>query len=402
MSAEGKTIAEQLAQAFTEFKSGFTGRLDDIEKKLGRPGAGLGTAANEDGANPTELLTKSIRSWYPERVIGAVDADAYRKAFTSYVRSGREIMGPDELKAMQAGIDPDGGYLVPHQLYNGIVRAEQTSSAIRSIAFSLPIGVPSIDIPASLTNPETGWVSETGSRSETSSPGFGNIKLTAGEIYCAPKATQAILDDSQFGVDALLSNLIGEAFGRAEDLAFISGDGVGKPRGFTTYTTAATSDAAGTRPFGTVEHIATGQAGAWPSTDVALHDKLIDVVQALRPGYRRGAVWVMSSEGVTKISKLKDSENRPLWRESLAVGQPATLLGYPIVEADQMPAVGANSYSIAFGNFQRAYWIVDRTGVRILRDPFTNKPYVIFYSTKRVGGGLVDTSAIKLLKFAAA
>lgn len=400
MSAEElKSVTQRVGEAFTEFKSHYNSRLDDIEKKLGRPGA-LGTAANADTANPTELLTKSIRCWYPERGPISVDADAYQKAFDTYVRQGTGLLGPDELKAMQAGVDPDGGYLVPGQLYNGIVRSEQIGSAIRSIAFTLPIGGPSIDIPASLTNPAVGWVSETGSRSETTSPTFGNIKLTAGEIYCAPKATQQLLDDAQFGVDSLLSNLIGEALGEAEDLAFISGDGVGKPRGFTTYTTAATADA--TRDWTQIQHIATGQAGAWPTTDDGIHDVLVDVVQALRPGYRRGAVWVMGNEAITKISKLKDQEDRPLWRESLAAGQPATLLGYPIVQADQMPAVGANSLSVAFGNFQRAYWIVDRTGIRILRDPYTNKPYVIFYTTKRVGGGVVDTRAIKLLKFAAA
>lgn len=218
----------------------------------------------------------------------------------------------------------------------------------------------------------------------------------SGELYANPAASQQMLDDAMFDVEAWLADEIAREFARAEGKAFVSGTGVDQPLGFLASPNATTAD--GTRAMGTLQTIGTGVSAAFPATNPA--DKLIDLVQSLRSPYRQGAVFVMNSSTASAIRKFKTADGAFLFQPSLQAGTPATLLGYPLIEADDMPDVAANSLSIAFGNFKAGYVIAERNATTILRDPFTHKPYVHFYATKRIGGQVTNSESIKLLKFA--
>ncbi|KEZ12172.1 HK97 family phage major capsid protein [Sphingobium yanoikuyae] len=243
----------------------------------------------------------------------------------------------------------------------------------------------------------SGWASETGARAETGTPSFNEIAPPSGELYANPAASQAMLDDAQFDVEGWLAGEIAREFAAAEGAAFVNGNGTNKPKGFLTYTT--TSEADSVRAFGSLQYVASGAAGAFAGSNP--QDKLIDLVQSLRAPYRQGASFVMNSATLAAIRKMKTSDGAFIWQPGLAAGQPATLLGYPVVEAEDMPDIAANSLSIAFGNFQAGYVIAERSDTSILRDPFSNKPFVHFYAVKRIGGAVANSEAIKLMKFAA-
>ena len=216
-----------------------------------------------------------------------------------------------------------------------------------------------------------------------------------GELYANPSATQAMLDDANFDVEEWLAREIAAEFAKAEGAAFVNGDGINRPKGFLQQATSAAGDAS--RPFGTLQHVASGAAGDFGSNP---QERLIDLVQALRAPYRQGASFVMNAATLARIRKFKTSDGAFVWQPSLAAGQPATLLGYPVVEAEDMPDVGANALAIAFGNFRAGYLIAERSETVILRDPYSNKPFVNFYATKRVGGCVSNSEAIKVMKFA--
>ena len=217
----------------------------------------------------------------------------------------------------------------------------------------------------------------------------------AGELYANPAASQAMLDDAAFDVEGWLANEIATEFARAEGQAFVNGSGVARPKGFLTY--PVTSDADATRAFGTLQYVATGAAGGFAAASPA--DRLVDLVQSLRAPYRQGASFVMNAATLAVIRKFKTADGAFLWQPGLAEGRADTLLGYPVVESEDMPDIAANSLSVAFGNFRAGYLVAERGETAILRDPFTHKPFVHFYAVKRVGGGVSE--AIKLLKFAA-
>ncbi|MEM1019633.1 MAG: phage major capsid protein, partial [Pseudomonadota bacterium] len=248
-----------------------------------------------------------------------------------------------------------------------------------------------------LGQPSSGWVGETGARPETNTPTFQEVTPPYGEIYANPAASQAMLDDARFDVEAWLAEELAQEFAAQEGTAFVSGDGTSKPKGFLTYATSNASD--DTRPYGTIQTVVTGNAGAFPTTDPA--DVLFELVHSLRPAYRQNAVFVMNTQTLSEIRKFKDDDGAYLWRPGLADQMPATLLGYPVVEAEAMDPIAADNSAVAFGNFKRGYLIADRHATRILRDPYSNKPFVHFYATRRVGGAVVDSNAIKLLKFSA-
>lgn len=405
---ELKEVCEGIGQAFEEFKSHYDRRIKstdehtaELERKVNLLSVRGDSHALPDGFDPQQEFYQSMKSWYPQRDASAVDYGVYRKGFAKYMRRGIDALDLDERKAMTVGVDPEGGYLAPSELAREIIRVESDNSVIRDIARVLPAGAGDVEFPASLTRPAVGWVGETQSRTATETPLLGMKTFTSKELYCMPEATQKLVDDSVFDIEQFLGEEIGLAIAEEEDTQFVAGDGVLTPRGFTTYPTAAVADSAGTRPFGTIEHIATGVAGNWPATDAAIYDKLVDVVAALRPRYRGNAAWVMPTAAIARLRKMKDGQSNPIWQPGMAEGQPDRLLGYPVREAEQMPAVAANSYSVAFADWRRAYWVLDRHGIRILRDPYTSKPFIRFYTTKRVAGGVADSAAIKLLKFAA-
>jgi len=313
-------------------------------------------------------------------------------AFESFLRSG----GGLEAKAMSGASDSAGGYAVPDELDARIDATLKTVSPIRSIASVVRVGSSGYRKLVASGGFESGWAAETAARDETDTPVFNEVAPPMGDLYANPAASQAMLDDAAFDVETWLSDEIAREFAAAEGAAFVGGNGVNKPRGFLSAPNAATVD--GVRPFGTLQYLVSGAAGAFAANP---EERLIDLVQALRAPYRQGASWVMNSATLARVRKFRTSDGALLWQPGLAAGQPATLLGYPVVEAEDMPDIAANSLSIAFGNFQAGYLIAERGETQILRDPYSNKPFVHFYATKRVGGMVSNSEAIKLLKFAA-
>ncbi|MGB3723742.1 MAG: phage major capsid protein [Pacificimonas sp.] len=319
------------------------------------------------------------------------DGSPERKAFADgYLRKGVE--SAPELKSLNTVSGPDGGYAVPVELDRMIDSVMGEVSPIRAVANVVGVGSGDYRKLVATGGMSSGWVAEMQARPETDASDFAEIVPAMGELYANPAASQTMLDDAAFDVESWLSVEIGREFAVAEGSAFVSGSGVEMPKGFLTY--PSSDDADGARAFGVLQHIDTGVDGG-----LADGDALIDLVHSLKAAHRQGAVFVMNSATLSMVRKLKDADGNFLWRAGLGEGMAATLLGYPVVEAEAMPDVAAGSMSIAFGNFKAGYVIAERTATRILRDPYSNKPFVHFYATKRVGGAVANSEAIKLLRF---
>ena len=309
-----------------------------------------------------------------------------------YLRAGREA----ELKSMTIGSTADGGYAVPTELDGKIASHLLRLSPIRSIAQVVQTGTSDYRKLVALGGTVSGWVSESAARPVTASPQFAEIIPPSGDLYANPSASQAMLDDAAFDLEAWLAGQIASEFARAEGAAFVVGTGSNQPKGFLSAATSASDDS--TRAFGTLQFLGSGNATGFDDTP---ETHLIDLVMSLKSGHRQGACWVMNSKTLGTVRKLKDSDGAFIWQNSLIDGQPDRLLGYPVVEAGDMPDVAAGAFPIAFGNFQNGYLITERQATRILRDPYSNKPFVNFYATKRIGGQVLDSDAIKLLKITA-
>lgn len=313
-------------------------------------------------------------------------------AFAGFVRTGAAV----EMKAFTGVTGDAGGYAVPKEIDAAIDRVLAASSPIRSIANVVKVGSAGYRKLVTSGGTPSGWAAETAPRPGTATPVFHEIAPPSGELYANPSASQAMLDDAAFDVEGWLAGEIAAEFARAEGQAFVTGSGVDRPRGFLTGPTAAAGD--GARAFGTLQYLPSGAAGNF---DALAEERLIDLVQALRAPYRQGAAFVMNAGTLARLRKLKTTDGAFLWQPSLQAEQPATLLGYPVVEAEDMPDIAAGSLSIAFGNFRAGYLVAERSETAILRDPYSNKPFVSFYATKRVGGCVTDSNAIKVMKFAA-
>jgi HK97 family phage major capsid protein len=268
-------------------------------------------------------------------------------------------------------------------------------SPIRSIAGVRTISGNVYKKPFMTAGPAVGWVGETDARTQTSSPTLDELSFPAMELYAMPAATATLLEDAAVNIDQWLAGEVEQVFAAQEGTAFVTGDGSNKPKGFLSYTTVAQSSWS----WGNIGTIASGAAGAFPSSNPS--DVLVDLVYAVNAGYRQNGVFVMNRKTQSAIRKFKDSTGNYLWQPPAQAGGRASLMTFPVYEAEDMPDIAANSLSVAFGDFNRGYLIVDRAGVTVLRDPYTAKPYVLFYTTKRVGGGVQDFDAIKLMKFAA-
>ncbi len=345
-------------------------RLDEMETKSNRPGTGQAS---------------------PEVV-------EHKAAFEKFMRKGDEE-GLEELqqKAMSIGSDPDGGFAVPEELDREIHKLLVEISPVRSVARVITVGGENYKKLVNTGGTASGWVGETAGRPETNTSQLVELTPNMGEIYANPAATQRSLDDVFFSVEQFLAEEVQEEFAKQEGSAFISGDGVNKPKGFLDYTTATTDD--GTRAFGEIQAVNTGTAGGFDATNPG--DVFIDTIYKLKAGHRQQAVWMVNSAVTAQIRKFKDGDGNYLWQDNFVAGQPATIAGYSVVTAEDMPAVATDATPIALANWRAAYYIVDRMGTRILRDPYTNKPYVHFYTTKRVGGMLVDSEAIKVIALSA-
>ncbi|WP_306225989.1 phage major capsid protein [Bosea beijingensis] len=345
-------------------------RIDRLTLERGRPALG------QDG--PRDPLTAE-----------------HKAAFGAYVRAG-EAGGLKRLeaKALSAGSGPDGGYLAPATVEGEILRRLANVSPIRSLATVRTISSGTYKKAFSTTGPASGWVAETAARPQGASPTLAELSFPAMELYAMPAATQTLLDDAIVDIDQWIAEEVESAFAEQEGAAFVNGDGVDKPKGFLAYPTVAEASWS----WGNIGVLNTGVAGAFPASNPS--DVLVDLVYALKAGFRQNASFVMNRKTQGTVRKFKDSTGNYLWQPPASAGAPATLLGFPLVEAEDMPNVANNAVSIAFGDFRRGYLVVDRAGVRILRDPYSAKPYVLFYTTKRVGGGIQDFAAIKGLKFA--
>jgi HK97 family phage major capsid protein len=324
--------------------------------------------------------------------------DMRQSAFVDgYLRKGVEAgLAGFEAKSINFTTPGDGGFALPKEIDAAIESKLRDISPIRALATVVRTSSADYRKLVATNGIASGWVNETATRPETATNIFAEVAVPTGELYANPAATQAMLDDAAFDVAQWLTDEIAVEFAQKEGAAFIAGTGVQRPKGFLTYPTAVTLD--GARPFGTLQYVPAGAAGAFIASNP--QDKIVDLVHALRPAFRQGASFVMNSKTLSAVRKFKDSTGQFLWQPGLGEARPATLLGYPVVEAEDMPDIAADSLSIAFGNFKHGYVVADRTDVRVLRDPYSNKPFVNFYATKRIGGALVNSEAIKLMKFA--
>ncbi len=375
-----ETPADPLAASFD-----IVARQDAADQALG--------ALRSDVEEVKGRLDKVARAAARPALGGEPPASPELKGFVDgYLRHGRD----SELKSLTQGVPADGGYAVPREIDAAIAAQLGKLSPIRAIAQVVQVGSAGYRKLIATGGTASGWVAETGARPETASPKLSEIAPPFGELYANPSASQAMLDDAAFDLETWLADEIAGEFARAEGAAFVSGTGTNQPKGFLGQPTSASGDAA--RPFGTLQFVASGHASG---LGTVIELALVDLVHALKAGHRQGASWVMNSATLAQVRKLKTTDGSFLWQPSLMDGQPARLLGYPVVEAEDMPDVGAGAFPIAFGNFANGYLIAERSATRILRDPYTNKPYVHFYATKRVGGQVLDSDAIKLLKIAA-
>ena len=320
----------------------------------------------------------------------------HKQAFEAYVRSGESAgLRTLEMKALSVGSNPDGGYLVPPEVETQIGARLTAISPIRSIAGQRTISGNVYKKPFMTAGPAVGWVGETDARTQTTSPALDELSFPAMELYAMPAATATLLEDSAVNIDEWLGQEVEQVFAAQEGTAFVTGDGANKPKGFLSYTTVANASWS----WGNVGYIASGAAGAFPASNPS--DVLVDLIYAVKAGYRQNGAFVMNRKTQSAIRKFKDTAGNYLWQPPAIAGGRASLMTFSVIEAEDMPDIAANSLSIAFGDFNRGYLVVDRAGVSVLRDPYTAKPYVLFYTTKRVGGGVQDFDAIKLMKFSA-
>ena len=327
---------------------------------------------------------------------GVVNTSApHQKAMNAYIRNGDDdgLRGLElESKALSSAVNSDGGYLVDPQTSDRVKSVLNATASIRAIASVVQVEATSYDVLVDHADVGAGWATESSSVGETSTPQIDRITIPLHELSALPKASQRLLDDSAFDIEAWLAGRIADKFSRAEASAFIHGDGVDKPKGVLAHN-MVDNDA---WIWGNLGYVPTGVDGEVTA------DSVVDLVYALGAQYRSNASFVMSSKTAGRVRKLKDLDGRFLWSDGLALGEPARLMGYPVLVAEDMPDVAMNSYSVAFGDFAAGYTVAERPDLRILRDPFSAKPHVLFYATKRVGGDVSDFAAIKLLKFGTA
>ena len=392
----------EMMRAFDAFRDANDERLAQIERKradvlLDDKVARINSVIDAHQRRLDDLTLRGARPALGPSGTQTHDAREHKAAFESYVRAGESAgLRQLETKAMSASSNPDGGYLVPPEVEIEIGKRLTAISPIRSIAGVREISASVYKKPFMTTGPATGWVGETAARPQTNSPVLDELSFPAMELYAMPAATATLLEDTAVNLDEWIAAEVEQVFAQQEGAAFVNGDGVNKPKGFLQYDKVAESSWA----WGQIGFVETGLDGGFPAE--APGDALINLVYALKAGYRQNGVFVMNRKTQSAIRKLKDDDGQYFWQPPSLAGGRASLMSFPVVEAEDMPDIAADSYSVAFGDFNRGYLIVDRQGVRVLRDPYSAKPYVLFYTTKRVGGGVQDFDAIKLLKFSGA
>ncbi|WP_390915090.1 phage major capsid protein [Pseudosulfitobacter sp. SM2401] len=378
------TAAQDVSQAMTGFVTDFKGFQADIQKKL------------QQTEERLTMLDRKSNTAMRTPLAGATDVGApHQKAFNAYLRSGEDdgLRGLEvDVKGLSTAVNSDGGYLVDPQTSDTVKSVLNATASIRAIASVVHVEATSYDVLVDHSDVESGWATEAASVNEGGTPTIDRITVPLHELSALPKASQRLLDDSAFDIEGWLAGRIADKFARAEASAFINGDGIDKPKGFLAHATVDNDVWA----WGNLGYVPSGADG-----DVT-GDAIVDLVYALGAEYRANGTFVMNSKTAGLVRKLKDNDGRFLWADGLAAGQPAVLMGYPVLIAEDMPDAATDSTSIAFGDFSAGYTVAERPDLRVLRDPFSAKPHVLFYATKRVGGDVSDFAAIKLLKFATA
>lgn len=379
--------------------------IEDFMAKATAPGGGFATKQSEEFEAEVKGFNQMLRAEYQSKgkiAPQAFDAEGYTHYKSGFFKmmsgTNADSLTTDERKAMSAGSDPDGGYLLPESTVGRTVAKIFEQSTMRQLANVQQISTDKLEGIVDNNEASAGWVSELGARSDTSTPQLGQYEIQAHEMYAMPKISQKLIDDASMDVEGWLSMKVADKFARVEGAGFTTGTGAGQPRGLFAYTTAATSD--DTRAWGTFEHVKTGTNGGFNATTKG--DVLFDLIGAFKDQYLQNAQFLMRREMRTAIRKLKGAtSDLYLWEPALQAGVPDRLLGYPVRVDQYVPAMTTDSLSLALGDFREAYTIVDRIGIRTLRDPYTAKPYVVFYSTKRTGGGAVNYESCKFLKLSA-
>ena len=405
---ETKSMSDDLNDAFDGFMRTFEaykehndGRLQAIEKRSGdvvseEKMARLDRALDDAKRVVDHLALKAQRPQLGGSSPRSSGDREHKTAFDAYIRKGdAAAITRYEQKALSANSSPDGGYTVPVEIESSINHALRAISPIRSIAGNRQVSSSVYRKPFATAGFPTGWVGETDARPMTVTPQLAEMAFPTMELYAMPAATSHLLDDSAVNIDQWIADEVRITFAQQEGTAFVNGTGVNTPKGFLAYPTVDNA----IWSFGNIGTIKTGVAGAFPATNP--FDKLIDLMHSVKAGYRANGTFVMNRGTQSLVRKMKDNVGDYLWQPSTTPGVAPTLMGYPVVEAEDMPDVATDSLAVAFGDFQRGYLVVDRIGIRVLRDPYSAKPYVLFYTTKRVGGGVQDFEAIKLLKFSA-
>ena len=384
MDGSNKAVMAEMMAVFEAYKNANDARLDDIEAK----GSADILLTEKLQRLDKRIDDLSLKAAAPDAGQGEATRSAHHDGWSRYIRNGDESgVAQLDTKAFSASSDEQGGYVVPPELDRLIESRLLRSSPMRQIATVRQTSSNVYRKPVSL-GVGASWASETSLRNETATSGFSLLEIPAGELYALPAATQNLLDDAYADIDAWLADEVETAFSARESLAFVSGDGNNKPKGFLDY--SVVPDAS--QNWGQIGSI----DGDFSQTDAA--DQLIDLIHAPKVQFRANARFVMNRQTAAVVRKLKDADGRYLWAPGSSE-EGATLLGYPVTEMEHMPDIASGETAIAFGDFQRGYLITDRQGARVLRDPYSNKPYVMFYTTKRVGGGVQNFDAIKLMKF---
>lgn len=398
-SAEARAAMHEMMAAFEAFKGANDARLSEIEKKasadmlLEEKVARIDQAVGQAQARLDRALSEARRPAIGGEAAVVASAPEAKAAFNGYVRTGREL--GLELKAGLSSAPTSGGYVVPSETERAIERRLMATSPMREIATVRTVASGTFKKPVSTAGIASGWVAETAARPETDPATLALLEFPAADLYANPAATQALLDDALVDLDEWLAGEVEDAFAAQETQAFVNGDGTNKPKGFLGYSIVADASHA----WGDIGYVASGAAGAFSASSPT--DKLLDLIYAPKAQFRPNGRFVMNRKTVSTVRKFKDADGNYIWAPATRPGETASLLGYPITEIETMPDIAANSFAIAFGDFQRGYLIVDRAGVRVLRDPYSAKPYVLFYTTKRVGGGVQNFDALKVMKFSA-
>ncbi|MEO1701455.1 MAG: phage major capsid protein [Pseudomonadota bacterium] len=403
--SQAQDVAEafdDFMRAFESFKEANDERLQQLETQVGTDPL---TVAKVDNINAAVDEQKRILEALVEKAARNVgggtsfgrSSTIHKSAFERYVRSGQETGLRDlEAKSMNYGSGPDGGYLVPPELETDIGNRLAAISPMRDLASVRQVTSAILKKPFATGGPVVGWVGETDARPETNASQLAEIQFPTMELYAMPAATATLLDDSAVDIDNWIAGEIETAFAEQESAAFIAGDGVNKPRGITNYTSIEENG----WTWGNIGHVTTGTAGAFGTGDAGA-GTLIDTIYALKAGYRQNANWLMNRKAQAAVRKLKDADGNYIWQPPSTAGEKALLMGFAVSEAEDMPDIANGANAIAFGDFARGYLVVDRAGISVLRDPYSAKPYVLFYTTKRVGGGIQDFDAIKFIQFSA-